>query len=73
MARPCSPNTRFFSRPLSDAQRAILLAAGQGDISVGFREVLLAYAAMWNAGYRPGESDRFFLNEPVRESTSDAG
>lgn len=70
MPRPCSPHTRFFSRPLSDAQRAILLAAGGGDISIGFREVLLAYAALWNAGYRPDNADSFFLNRVVRESSS---
>ena len=67
MPRPCSPHTRFFSRSLSDAQRAILLAAGDGDISIGFREVLLAYAALWNAGYRPGDSDSFFLNRSASD------
>ena len=68
MTRPCSPHTRFFSRPLSDEQRAILLAAGQGDLSIGFAEVLVAYAALWDAGYRPGDSDRFFLKDTVKES-----
>jgi hypothetical protein len=68
MPRPCSPHTRFFSRPLSDEQRAILLAAGQGDLSIGFAEVLVAYAALWKVGYRPGNSDRFFLNKHVKDS-----
>jgi hypothetical protein len=53
---------------LSDEQRAILLAAGQGDLSIGFAEVLIAYAALWKAGYRPGDSDRFFLKDNVRDS-----
>lgn len=63
MARPCKDDTRFFSRPLSDADRAILMAAGRGDISAGFREVLAIYADLWHAGFRPGDDPLIFLNE----------
>jgi hypothetical protein len=62
MVRPCKDNTRYFSRPLSDADRAILMAAGRGDISVGFREVLAVYADLWHAGFRPGDNLILFLN-----------
>ncbi len=62
MARPCKDNTRYFSRPLSDADRAILMAAGRGDISVGFREVLAVYAELWREGFRPGDDPILFLN-----------
>lgn len=59
MSRPCSPDTKYFQRILSRADRAILLSAGAGDLSNGFREVLEVYAACWNAGLRPGEIDSF--------------
>jgi hypothetical protein len=62
MVRPCKDDTRYFSRPLSDADRAILMAAGRGDISVGFREVLAVYADLWHAGFRPGDDPLLFLN-----------
>jgi hypothetical protein len=39
------------------------MAAGRGDISVGFREVLAVYADLWNAGFRPGDDPLIFLNE----------
>jgi hypothetical protein len=39
------------------------MAAGRGDISVGFREVLAVYADLWHAGFRPGDDPLIFLNE----------
>ena len=39
------------------------MAAGRGDISVGFREVLAVYADLWHAGFRPGDDLLIFLNE----------
>ena len=62
MARPCKPDARQFLRPLSDAQRAILLAAGQGDITRGWHEVLDLYARAYEKGYRPGDSIGFLNN-----------
>ena len=35
------------------------MAAGRGDLSDGFREILDVYATLWNAGLRPGELDSF--------------
>jgi len=72
MARPPKHSTRYFQRQLTDASRAILLAAGQGDISRGWHEILDFYARAHDAGYRPGR----FNNEgqsSVKEDRSDAG
>ena len=52
--RPSSPQTRNFLRRLSDPQRMILLAAGNGDLSKGFENVLDLYHYVHNEGYRPG-------------------
>ena len=53
MARPPSPNTVNFLRILSDPQRMILLAAGEGNISRGFENVLSLYQYAHNEGFRP--------------------
>jgi hypothetical protein len=53
MARPPSPNTVNFLRILSDPQRMILLAAGEGNISKGFENVLSLYQHAHNQGFRP--------------------
>lgn len=54
LGRPASPNAKVLHRKLDDGQRAILLAAGRGDISAGWLEVLDAYHHLYNLGYRPG-------------------
>ena len=46
MARPCKTDTTHFLRPLSPAQRAILLHAGEGDLTRGWHEVLDLYASI---------------------------
>jgi hypothetical protein len=53
MARPPNPNTVNFLRILSDPQRMILLAAGEGNISRGFENVLSLYQHAHNEGFRP--------------------
>jgi hypothetical protein len=63
MARPCKPDTVFFKRQLTPEQRAVILSAGQGDLSVGFHELLALYASAYAQGYRPGDSVRFVSNE----------
>ena len=45
-------NTKNFYRVLSDADRAVLLAAGGGNITTGFHEVLRVYAEMHNLGFK---------------------
>lgn len=54
VGRPAKPDAKAFHRKLDDGQRAILLAAGRGDISAGWLEVLDAYQHLYNLGYRPG-------------------
>ncbi len=77
--RPSSPQTRNFLRRLSDPQRMILLAAGNGDLSKGFENVIDLYHYVHNEGYRPGmelnslqigraTTDNPKSSEPVRET-----
>ena len=61
MARPCKIDTVNFFRRLKDSERAILLAAGAGDISEGFRNLLAIYATLHNAGFRPGDDVKDIL------------
>ena len=52
MARPCKIDTVEFQRKLSDVDREILLTAGAGDLTRGFRNLLSIYAQLHNAGFR---------------------
>ena len=56
MARPCKLDTVNFFRRLKDDERAVLLAAGAGVVSEGFRNLLAIYTALHNAGFRPGDN-----------------
>jgi len=55
MVRPCKTDTVEFHRKLNDLDRAILLTAGQGDLTQGFHALLNIYAALHNAGFRPDD------------------
>lgn len=46
MARPCRHDTVNFTRILTDEQRKILLAAGDGDLTVGFNECLSLWVSI---------------------------
>lgn len=64
--RPSNPNARKFQRILEDGQRAVLLAAGNGDLSAGWLEVIDAYQHIYNLGYRPGmDLSRASLSLPL--------
>lgn len=54
MPRPCKLDTVQFRRKLTPAQRAIILAAGAGDMTRGFQELLAIYGHLHAIGYRPG-------------------
>ncbi len=56
MAGKATPTVKYFQRTLGDAERAILLAAGSGDISAGFLEVIDTYRHFYNLGLRPDTS-----------------
>jgi len=53
MARPASVKSRFFMRPMAQADNLIMAAAGEGDISQGFHNLIAMFQVLWNAGYRP--------------------
>lgn len=53
MAGRASPNVKYFQRQLGDAERQTLLAAGRGDMSAGFLEVIDTYRHFYNLGLRP--------------------
>lgn len=54
IGRPCKIDTVAFRRPLTPVARAVLLAAGAGDLSQGWHEILAIYQHLHALGYRPG-------------------
>jgi hypothetical protein len=56
MVRPCKIDTVEFQRKLTDQDRAVLLTAGAGDLTRGFKELLSIYTVLHNAGFRPGDN-----------------
>jgi len=71
MSRPPKTDTVQFRRTLSEADRTILLCAGKGNISLGFKNVLDCYAILWELGYRPRSDLRDFLG--VDEESQQSG
>lgn len=53
MVGKASPTVKYFQRQLGDAERATLLAAGKGDMSAGFLEIIDTYRHFYNLGLRP--------------------
>jgi hypothetical protein len=47
-------DTIQFRRKLTPPQRAVILAAGAGDMTRGFHELLAVYTRLHEIGYRPG-------------------
>jgi hypothetical protein len=50
--RPASIRTRNFKRRLSDSDAAILAAAGNGDVSAGFHNLLSIYQYLYAQGIK---------------------
>jgi hypothetical protein len=50
--RPASIRTRNFKRQLSDNDAAILAAAGNGDVSQGFHNLLSIYQYLYAHGIK---------------------
>ena len=50
--RPASIRTRNFKRRLSDSDAQILAAAGAGDVSAGFRNLIALYQELYAMGYK---------------------
>jgi hypothetical protein len=55
---------------LTDQDRAVLLTAGQGDLTRGFKELLSIYTVLHNAGFRPGDNieDMLFSDNSYAEN-----
>jgi hypothetical protein len=53
LGRPADPSVKYFQRKIGAAEREILLAAGDGDMSAGFLEVIDTYRLLYNLGLRP--------------------
>lgn len=69
MARPCKIDTVEFQRKLSDVDRAVLLTAGQGDLTRGFKNLLSIYTALHNAGFHPDDDViQWMLSENENDS-----
>ena len=77
MGRPSTPNTRYFQRTLSDPEKQIMLAAGEGNICRGFENVLALYQHVHNQGFRPDMEmsilimDRTTTNSPNSDQSVD--
>ena len=54
-------HTKNFYRVLSDEDRAILLVAGNGNITIGFHEALRVYAELHNLGFKCDMSVQDFI------------
>ena len=55
MIARCKTYTVQFRRKLGDGERAVLLAAGSGDITIGFRRILEAYKRLHEVGFRASD------------------
>jgi hypothetical protein len=70
MVRPCKLDTVEFQRKLTDQDRAVLLTAGQGDLTRGFKELLSIYTVLHNVGFRPGDNVEDMLFSDNRYNNS---
>lgn len=70
MVRPCKLDTVEFQRKLSDTDRAILLTAGAGDLTRGFKNLLSIYTVLHNAGFRPDDDIEQWLFSDNRYNDS---
>ena len=55
MIARCKTYTGQFRRKLGDSDRAILLAAGSGDITIGFQRILAVYRHVHGLGLRQSD------------------
>ena len=69
MGRPSTPNTKYFQRTLSDPEKQIMLAAGQGNICRGFENILAMYQEAHNQGFRPDMDMSILI---IRSGTTDS-
>jgi hypothetical protein len=53
--RPPSVRTRRFQRQISDSQAAVIAAAGAGDMSIGFHNLIDLYRQLYDLGMINGD------------------
>lgn len=70
LGRPADPSVKYFQRQLGAAEREILLAAGNGDMSAGFLEIIDTYRLFYNLGLRP-DTPREGLVLVIPQATTD--
>ena len=63
--RPSSTQSKWFNRRLADTDKQILAAAGNGDMSKGFKNLLEIYQVLWSRGYRPTNDFEDFLCQHI--------
>ena len=71
MGRPSTPNTKYFQRTLSDPEKQIMLAAGQGNICRGFENILAMYQEAHNQGFRPGDDLSILITDRATTDNPD--
>ena len=68
--RKPSLHSKSFNREISMEDKAIMNAAGQGNITDGFRHMVDCYQVLWNRGYRPYLDLEEFLANKVHSEES---
>lgn len=69
--RPPSIRTRRFQRYLSDNQAAIIAAAGAGDMSEGFNNLIDLYSQLYELRMVNGDDIDCFISNLVKLLKSD--
>ena len=64
--RPPSIRTRRFQRYLSDNQAAVIAAAGAGDMSVGFCNLIDLYSQLYELRMIDGDNIDLFISNLVK-------
>ena len=69
--RPPSIRTRRFQRYLSDNQAAVIAAAGAGDMSIGFHNLIDLYSQLYELRMIDGDNIDLFISNLVKILGSD--
>ncbi len=69
--RPPSIRTRRFQRQISDSQAAVIAAAGAGDMSVGFHNLIDLYNQLYELRMIDGDNIDLFISNLVKILGSD--
>jgi len=69
--RPPSIRTRRFQRQISDSQAAVIAAAGAGDMSIGFHNLIDLYRQLYDLGMVKGDDIDLCISNLVKILGSD--